>query len=101
MPVSHNISVQHTESELENTLLGQVPSFPVSYFRWTRPNQILQIQERQPAVTMMLTCSKSCKKTEQWTSRSQAQEYPVVIPTKYKDQHGRADFVDGFIWVLK
>jgi hypothetical protein len=25
----------------------------------------------------------------------------VVIPTKFKDLHGWADFVDGFIWVVK
>jgi hypothetical protein len=31
----------------------------------------------------------------------QPQEYAVVIPTKYKDLHGWADCVDGFIWVVK
>jgi hypothetical protein len=24
-----------------------------------------------------------------------------VIPTKYKDSHGWADCIDGFIWVVK
>jgi len=31
----------------------------------------------------------------------QAQEYVVVIPTKYKDLHDWADCVDGFIQVVK
>jgi hypothetical protein len=33
--------------------------------------------------------------------RPQAQEYAVVIPTNYKDLHGWADCVDGFIRVVK
>jgi len=47
------------------------------------------------------TFSKRCKKTEQRILRPQPQEYVVVIPTKYKDPHGRADCVDGFIRVVK
>jgi len=31
----------------------------------------------------------------------QAEEYAVVIPTKFKDLHGWADCVDGFIRVVK
>jgi len=38
---------------------------------------------------------------QQWVLRPQAQEYAVVIPTKYKDLHGWADCVDGFIRVVK
>jgi len=42
MPESHNIWVQYTDSDLDNTFQGRVPSFPVLYFSWTPPNQILQ-----------------------------------------------------------
>ena len=42
-----------------------------------------------------------CKKTLHWVLRTEAQEYVVVIPTKYKDLHGWADCVDGFIRVFK
>ena len=48
-----------------------------------------------------MTISKRCKITQQWVLRPQAQEYAVVIPTKYKDLHGSADCVDGFIRVVK
>jgi len=101
MPESHNIWVQYMESDLDNTFQGRVPSFPVLYFSWTPPNQILQFQERLPAGKMILTFSKRCKKTEQWILRPQPQEYAVVIPTKYQDPHGWADCVDGFIRVVK
>jgi len=33
--------------------------------------------------------------------RPQPPEYAVVIPKTYKDQHGWADCVDGFIRVVK
>jgi len=39
--------------------------------------------------------------TQQWVLRPQAQEYVVVIPTKFKDLHGWADCVDVFIRVIK
>jgi len=39
--------------------------------------------------------------TQRWLLRPQAQDYAVVIPTKYKDLHGWADCVDGFIRVVK
>ena len=39
--------------------------------------------------------------TEQWILRPQPQEDAVVIPTKYKNPHGWADCVDGFIRVVK
>jgi len=43
-----------------------------------------------------------CKNTQQWIVHPQAQEYVVVvIPTKYKDPHGWAGCVDGFIWIVK
>jgi hypothetical protein len=48
-----------------------------------------------------LTFSTRCKITQQWVLRSQAQENAVVIPTTYKDLHDWADFVDGFIQVVK
>jgi hypothetical protein len=101
MPESHNIWVQYTESDHDNTFQGRVPSFPVLYFSWTPPNQILQFQERLPAGKAISTFSKRCKKTQQWILRPQVQEYAVVIPTKYKDPHGWADCVDGFIRVVK
>jgi len=101
MPESHNIWVQYTNSDLDNTFQARVPSCPVCYFIWTPPNQILQFQEHQPAGKSISTFSKRCKKTQQWILRPQPQEYVVVIPTKYKDPHGWADCVDGFIRVVK
>jgi len=47
------------------------------------------------------TFSKRCKKTQQWVLHPQAQEYSVVIRIKFKDIHGWADCVDGFIRVVK
>jgi len=44
MPESHNICVQYTDSDLDNTFPGRVPSFPVLYFSCTPPNHILQFQ---------------------------------------------------------
>jgi len=81
MPEAHNIWVKYMQSEennLDNTFQRRIPSVPVLYFRWTPPNQILQS-----------------------VSHLQAQQYTVVIPTKYKDLHGWADCVDGFIQVVK
>jgi hypothetical protein len=104
MPESHNIWVQYTQSEendLDNTFQEQVPWFPVLYFGWTPPNLILQFQERLPAQTALSTFSKRCQTTQQWVLRPQAQEYAVVIPTKFKDLHGWADCVDAFIRVVK
>jgi len=104
MPEAHNIWAQYTQSEendLDNTFQGQIPSFPVLYFSWTPPNQILQFQNRLPARKAISTFSKRCKNTQQWVLHPQAQEYAVVIPTKYKDLHGWADSVDGFIQVVK
>src|SRR5882757_2334639 len=54
-----------------------------------------------PLENPISTFSKRCKKTQQWILRPQPQEYAVVIPTKYKDRHGWADCVDGFIQVVK
>jgi len=102
MHESHNIWVQYVESDLDsNTFQGRVPSFPVLYFSWTPLNQILQFLEHLPAGKSISTFSKTCKKTQQWILRPQPQEYAVVIPTKYKDPHGWADCVDGFIRVVK
>jgi len=69
MPEAHNIWVpykQCEENNLDNIFQGPLPAFLVLYFSWTSPNQILQFQERQPAVTAILTISTSCKKTQQW-----------------------------------
>jgi len=86
MPEAHNIWVQYTQSEendLDNTFEGRIPSFPVLYFSWTPPNQILQFQECLPAGKASSPLSKRCQKTQQWVLHPQAQEYAVVIPTKY------------------
>jgi len=101
MPESHNIWVQFTDSDLDNTFQGQVASFSLLYVGWTPPNQILQSQEYLPAGKSISTFSKRFKKTQQWILPLQPQEYPVVIPTKYKDLHSWADCVDGFISVVK
>jgi hypothetical protein len=50
---------------------------------------------------VLLTLSKKCQKTQQRVVHPQAQEYMVVIPTKYNNGYGWADCVDGFIWVVK
>jgi hypothetical protein len=103
-PEAHSIWVQYTQSEendLDNTFQGRILSFPVLYFSWTPPNQILQFQERLPAGKSISTFSKRCKQTQQWVLCPQPQEYAVLIPTKFKDLHGSADCVDGFIRVVK
>jgi len=64
MPEAHNIWVKYTQSEendLDNTFQGWIPSFPVFYFSWTPPNQILQYQERLPAGKAIWMFSKRCK----------------------------------------
>jgi len=91
MPEAHNIWVQYTQSEgndFDNTFEGQIPSFPVLYFSWTPPNQILQFQARLPSGKAILTVSKRCKKTQHSVLRPQVQDYAVVIPTTLKDLHG-------------
>jgi len=101
MPESHDIWVRYTDSDLDNTFQGRVPSFPVLYFSWTPPNQILQFQECLPAGKTISICSKQCKLSHQWILHPQPQEYVVVIPTKYKDLDGWADDVDRIIRVVK
>jgi len=101
LPESHNVWDQYTDSDLENTFQVLVSSFPILYFSWTPPNQILQLQERLPAGKSISTFSKKWNKTQQWILRPQNQEYAVVIPTKYKDLHDWADCVDGFFLVVK
>jgi len=99
MPEARIIWVQYTQSEendLNNTIQGRIPRFPVLYFSWTPPHRILQFQERLPAGKATSTISKRCKITQQWVLRSQAKEYGVVIPTKYKDLHGWADVHPGY-----
>jgi len=49
---AHNIWVQYMqreENDVVNTFQGRIPFFPVLYFSWTPPNQILQFQEYLPA----------------------------------------------------
>jgi len=101
MPESHIIWVQYTDSDLNNTFHGRVPSFPVLYFSWTPPNQILHFQERLPAGKSISTSSQRCKKTHHRILCPQPHEDAVVIHTKYKDPHGWADCVDRFIWDVK
>jgi len=97
---SHPIWVEYTDSELDNTFQGRVPSFPVLYFSWTPLNQIIQFQDRLPAGKSISTFSKRYKTAQQWILRPQLQEYAVVIPTKNNDLHGWGDCVDGFIRVV-
>jgi hypothetical protein len=104
MPEAHNICVQYMqgeENDLHYPFQGQIPLFPVLYFSWTLLNQILQFHERLSAGKALSTLSKGCQKTQQWVLCPQAKEYTVVIPTKFKDLHGWAGWVDGFIWVVK
>jgi len=104
MPEAHNIwvwNMQIEENDLDNTYQGRLLSFPVLYFSWNPPNQIIQCQEPLPTGKAISTFSKRCKKTQQWVLRPQVQEYAVVIPTKFNDHHGWADCVDGFIQVVK
>jgi hypothetical protein len=54
-----------------------------------------------PAGKELSAFSKSCQTTQQRVLRPQAQEYTVVIPTKYQDLHGWTDYVDRFIQVVK
>jgi hypothetical protein len=89
------------ESDLDNTFQGRVPSFSLLHFSWTPPNQILQFQKCVLAGKTIPTISIRCKKTEQWILHPQAQEYAVVIPTKYKNPHGWADCIYGFIRIVK
>jgi hypothetical protein len=104
MPEAHTIWVQYAQSEendLNYTFQSRIPCFPVLYFSWTPPKQILQFHERLPPGKAILTFSKGCKINQQWVLHPQAQKYAVVIPTQYKDLHGWADCVDGFIRIAK
>jgi hypothetical protein len=94
MPESYNICVQYTESDLDNTFPGRVPSFPVLYFSWTPLNQILQFQELLPARKAISTLSKQCQNTQQWILCPPVQEY-------CKDPHGWVVSVAGFIRVIR
>jgi len=60
-----------------------------------------QVLKRMPAGTTLSTIYKRCQKTPQWISHSQPQQDAVVTPIMYIDQHGWADCVDGFIWLVK
>jgi hypothetical protein len=54
-----------------------------------------------PAGKPLATISKRCQTTQQWELLPQAQEYVVVIPTKFKELRGWADCVDGIIRVVE
>ena len=54
-PESPYIWVQHTDSDLNNTFQGQVPSVPVLHCTRTQLNQILQCQEHLPTGKTILT----------------------------------------------
>jgi len=104
MPEAHNIWVQYTQSEendLNNIFQGWIHSFAELYFSWTSVNQIFQFQVHLPAGKVISTFSRKCNKTQQWVICPQAQDYAVVILTRFKDLHGWADCVDGFIGVVK
>jgi len=79
MSQSHNIWVQHMESNIHNTFQCQVPAFPVWYICWTPLKQILPFQKPLPAGKTISTLSKRSEKIQQWILYSQAQEYAVVI----------------------
>jgi len=93
--------MQSEENDLDNTFKGSTPSLPVLYFSWTPIHQILQFLKHQPARNALWTFPKRCKITQQWVLHCQAQEYAVVIPTKYNDLHGWAEYIERFIWVVK
>jgi len=101
MPEYHNISIRYMDCDLKSTFQCRVPSVPVVYFNWILPNPILQFQECLTAENLILTFSERFMKTQHWILRPQPQEYVVGIPKKYKDLHGWAGCVDGFIQVLK
>jgi hypothetical protein len=98
---SHNIWVQYTNSDCDNTFQGRVLPFPVLYFSWTPPNQIFPFKECQPARQSISTFAKRWQKTQKWILRPPPQEYALVITTKYNDPDCWADCVDGFIRVVK
>jgi len=101
MPESHNIWVQYTECVLDNSFQGKVCSFPVVCFSWTPPNKVLRFQKYLLARRTIPTFSMCCTKTHQWILCPEAQEYAVVIPTKYKHRRGWADCVVRLLQILK
>ena len=84
-----------------NTFQGWVLSFPALYVSQTQLIQNLQYQKDLVVGKALLTFSKRCRKTQHWVLYPQAQEYVLVIPTKYKDLYSWADCVDRFIRVVK
>ena len=101
MPESHNIRVRYMDSDLDKPFHGRFPPFTVFYLSRTPPNQIRQGRELLPAGKTISTFSKWFKKSQQWILCPHVQEYALGIPTKYKDPHGWADCVDGFMRVVK
>jgi len=82
MPQSHNTWVQSTDSNLDSTFRGYVISFPVLHFCWTPVSQSMQGLESVPAGKTISTISKRYKKTQQQTSRPQAQQDAVGISSQ-------------------
>jgi hypothetical protein len=93
--------MQSEENNLDNTFQVRVSSFPALYFSCTPLNQIIQDQKCMLAGNALSTFSKMYQTTQQWVLCPQAQEYTVVISTKFSDLHGWADCVNGFIRVVK
>jgi hypothetical protein len=93
--------MQSEANDLDYPFQGRIPSSPVLYFSWTQQKWILQFQNHLAAEKPLSTLSNRCQKTQQWVLCSEAQEYLVVISTKYKHLYGWTDCVDGFIWVVK
>jgi len=63
---SHNIWVHYMERDLDNTFQCWIQSFPVLYFCWTTPNEILQCREPLLAGNTILQHPNRCKKTQHW-----------------------------------
>jgi len=93
--------MQSEENNIDNTFEVRVPFFPALYFSFTPLNQIIQVQKCMLAGNALSTFSKMYQTTQQWVLCPQAQEYTVVISTKFSDLHGWADCVNGFIRVVK
>ena len=100
-PESDNILVRYVESELDDSFQGRVAPLLILYFSWTPTNEMLRIQELLSAGNTLSSVSKRCKKTQRWILHLQAQENAEAIPTMFKDLHGWADCIDGFIRVVK
>lgn len=103
MPESHNVWVQYMESQensINNSFQGPGLSVLVLSISWTALNKIISFQEHLHAWNIISTYSKRSKKTKWGVIHPQAQEYTILIPTKYKDLHSWADCINSFILVI-